>query len=88
MAILIRLKNGAEMALDNEGDMHRDRWVVRTARGTPPPGVLAAANARVMDYQWAGAGMPGHALALDLAKLLGGEAVLPPVPPLPPGAVP
>lgn len=94
--ILVRLRDGTELVFNNEGDMYRDRWVVKprgpAVQSGDPQGLLrralAIAGPLADDYQWAVTGMPGHDLALDVARAVGGVAVLPPVPPLPPGAIP
>jgi hypothetical protein len=79
---------GGELVLSPAGDGY---WKADWRGEITDDAIRAVGAARrlVEDYREnPGDGYPGHRLALDVAKAVGGEAVLPPIPPAPPDAVP
>ena len=71
---------GGELVLEGS------QWV---ARGDVPRETLELANEMAGDGDWwhPASGYPGYGLASAVAKEIGGEAILPPLPPSKPGIV-
>jgi hypothetical protein len=95
MEIVVKLSDGTELVLTPNPDWS---YCKLTARGEGvdsyvPDGPLAQAlliaRPIVDGYRYnPGHGYPGYMLASRVADAVGGEAILPPIPPAPPDAIP
>lgn len=77
----VRLKNGGVLLLSPSPE-RPTRYLVQS-QGQVSPVVLARARGVVDEYEYGGPaeGYPGYALARTVAEVVGGEAILPPLPP-------
>lgn len=84
----VKLKNGGTLLLIP--DPERPTRYTVTAQGPVNPAALGAARTVAASYEYGGPadGYPGCRLAWEIAQAVGGEAILPPAPPLPEGAIP
>jgi hypothetical protein len=84
MAPKIILPSGGILLLKNG----RTNWEWEP-EGDVPPGVLETAHRLTDGYQYStGDGYPGYRLVVLVARAVGGQAILPPLPPMPDGAIP